>query len=504
MTLTEAPPAPAAREPEAPAVPAGSWFTTADHRRLGRLYIGTSLLFLLVGGAVGMLMRAELAEPGISLVGPDYGRLFSLHATVLPLLFLGPLWTGLATFIVPAQVGAPGLALPRLQATTFWLYALGGTLLLVSYVAGTPHGAGLTLSQPISGQGNAPTDLWIGSLGMVAVASVLAAVVLLTTIVRLRAPGARLLELPLFTWSVLVSSAVIVVATPVFVAGLLLLGLDQHFGGPFFADTTAGTQVVWQHMLWLFGRPEVYLLTLPALGAACDIAATAARRPLPGGPAPRVLLAAFGVLSLGAWAAGTEVASAVVLPTYSLLTALVVVPIGLLALMWLGTVVGAPLRFHLPVLHVLGALALLAFAAVNTGVAAVQDVQGGSAWTTGHLHAGVFGPPVVLAAGALHQWAPRLLGRRLLAGLGLVEVALLTGGFLVMGLASYLLGYDGAPWHVGDMADQGSWTNLNRLAAAGGVLVVLGVLALVANLLVGGRRRPLTDDDDVTIGWVGS
>ena len=358
MTLTEQRPAPATGEPDVrPAT--GNLFTTADHRRLGALFIGAAFLFLLVGGAVGVLLRAETVEAGVSLVGDDFERLFSLHATVTPLLVLAPLWVGLATVLVPPQIGAPGLAFPRLQATAFWMYLLGGALLVVSYIAGAPHDAGLSLAQPITGRGNDPTDLWVASMGLVAVASVLAAVVLVTTIVREKSPHARLLELPLFTWSVLVTSAIVLLAAPVFVMGLLLLGIDQHFGGTFFAETTAGTQVVWQHMLWLFGRPDVYLLLLPGLGAACDIAVTASRRPLPGGNAPHVLLAAFGFLSLGAWAGGTEVANAVVLPTFSVLTALTVVPVALLALLWLGGIASAPLRFHLPVLHVLGALLLL-------------------------------------------------------------------------------------------------------------------------------------------------
>jgi heme/copper-type cytochrome/quinol oxidase subunit 1 len=258
-------------------------------------------------------------------------------------------------------------------------------------------------------------------------------------------------------------------------------------------------------MLWLFGRPEVYLLLLPALGAASDVAVSAARRVLPGGPAPYVLIGAAGILTLTAWAAGTEVADSVVLPTYTPLTALIVAPVGLLALLWLGGIASAPLRFHLPVLHVLGALLLLAFAAANAGIAAVKDVDGGSAWSTGHLHAGLFGPVVLLAAAALHQYGPRLFGRRLSTGLGLIEAALLIGGFLLMGLASYLLGYDGAPWHSADVVGPDSWKNLNRLAAGGGVLVLLGVLALVADVLFGGFA-PVRDDqgdDDATIGWAG-
>ncbi|MEY2478649.1 MAG: cytochrome c oxidase subunit [Actinomycetota bacterium] len=507
MTLTQAPPGQAGAEPPASAAPApATILTAADHKTVGRLYIAASLLFLLVAGVVGMLLRVELAEEGVKVVGDDFARLFSLHSTVAPILFLAPFWTGLATVIVPLQIGAPNVAFPRLQATTFWLYVVGGVLVIGAYAVDTPNGAGLALSSPFSGRGNAATDVWIMGLLLVSVASVLAAGVLLTTIVKLRAPGMTLLRAPLFTWSVFATSAVVLLATPVFIAGLLLLYLDQHFGGTFFAAATTGSSEVWQHMLWLYGRPEVFLLALPGLGAACDIVVTAARGPLPGrGPVrleARVALVLFAFLSLGAWAADAPARDAVVLPTVTAFTGLVIVPVGILALLWLGA--GRDIRrFHFPLLHVAGALLLVAIAVINVIVAAVKDVDGGTAWATGHLHVAFFGAPLVLAIGAVHHWAPKLVGRRLSTGLGALELVLVVLGVGIMGLASYLLGYDGAPWHVADLAGKGSWQNLERLAAAGGALLTAGVLLFVANLMMGGRGKAVEDNPvgGVTLEW---
>jgi cytochrome c oxidase subunit I len=503
MTLTEAPPEQAGSEPPASAAPArATILTSADHKTVGRLYVGASLLFLLVAGVVGMVLRAELAEPGVDLVGNDYGRLFSLHATVAPLLFLGPFWTGLATLLVPLQIGVSGLAFPRLQTTSFWIYFVGGALVLGAYVADAPNGAGLSLSSPLTGAGNDATDVWILGLMLVAVASILAAANLVTTIVKLRAPGMSLQRTPFFTWSVFASSVVVLLATPVFVAGLLLLYLDQHYGGAFFARATAGSADVWQHSLWLFGRPEIYLLALPGLGAACDIVVTAGRGPLPGKGAARGALVAFAFLSLGAWAADAPSRDAVVLPTYTWFTGLVILPVGMLALLWLGAGRGIR-RFHLPLLHVAGALVLIAVGVLNVLVAAAKDVDGGTAWSTGHLHVVAFGVPLVLAMGAAHHWAPKLVGRRLPAGLASIELLLVLLGLLVMGLASYLLGYDGAPWHVADVSDQSSWINLQRLAGAGGALVVVGVLIFVVDLLVGGRGKAAEGNPvgGVTLEW---
>jgi cytochrome c oxidase subunit 1 len=507
MTLTQAPPGQAGAEPPASATAApATVLSAADHKTVGRLYIATSLLFLLVAGVVGLLLRVELAEEGVKVVGDDFGRLFSLHSTVAPLLFLGPFWTGLATVIVPLQIGAPNLAFPRLQSASYWLYLVGGGLVLAAYAIGTPHGAGLALSAPFSGQGNRATDIWIMGLLLVAVASVLAAGGLLTTIVKLRAPGMTLLRAPLFTWSVFVTSAVVLLATPVFIAGLLLLYLDQHFGGTFFAGATKGSAEIWQHMLWLYGRPEVFLLALPGLGAACDIVVTAARGPLPGrGPVrleARIALALFGFLALGAWAADAPSRHAVVLPTTTVLTGLVLVPVAILALLWLGAGRGIR-RFHFPLLHVVSALLLVGVAVINVAVAAAKDVDGGTAWATGHLHVAFVGAPLVLAIGAAHHWAPKLVGRRLSTGLGALELVLVLLGVLVMGLASYLLGYDGAPWHVADLAGKDSWTNLERLAAAGGALLTAGVVLFALNLLTGGRGKPVEDNPfgGVTLEW---
>ena len=316
MTLTEAPPgqAGASRRPPPPPhrAPCSPPPTT---RRSAVSTSASSLLFLLVAGVVGLLLRVELAEQGVKVVGDDFGRLFSLHSTVAPLLFLGPFWTGLATVLVPLQIGAPRARLPppaghRASGST----SSAGSWCSSPTSSDTPHGAGLALSTPFSGQGNAATDLWI--MGLAAGGRGLGAG-------RRRAahddrascarPGMTLLR----------AAAVHVerlrhqrasccsprrCSSPACCSSYL----DQHFGGAFFAAATAGSaEVVWQHMLWLYGRPEVYLLALPGLGAACDIVVTAAasvRFPAGPGRPRRVALAAVGFLSLSAWAAGTEVA----------------------------------------------------------------------------------------------------------------------------------------------------------------------------------------------------
>ena len=508
MTITET-------RPDAPAPvdappPAGSegFAATADHKLLGLLFLGGALLFYIVGGVVGMVLRGELADEGVSIIGGSYNRLFSLHATVTALLFLPPAWIGLATYVVPLQIGSGRLALPRLHAFAAWLFLLGGALMVAGYILGPPVGLGLANSVPTAAPAHGANNanaLVIVAMAMVATATVLAAVDLAVTVLKLRTPGLTLRRLPMFSWATLVSSLVTVLSTPVFIGGLVLLYLDQRFGGTFFAPGNVAGRTVWQHSLWLFGRPEIYLLVLPGLGAASDIVATHCRRPLVSLAAARTAIAMFGVLSFGSWADGTKVADALVLPTYTPLTTLVLVPLAIVTLVWFATLAKGRPQPHPSVLFVIGAVLLVAVGALHALAAAAAEVHG-RAWTTGHLHTVVFGSPTLLLAGAVYHWAPKLFGRELSAGMGRLAALGLFGGFFLMGLGSYLLGYDGGPAHVKDFSFSASATTYSLLAAVGGVVVLLGALAMLADVMVAGAGRSVASGPDdpyegLTLEW---
>lgn len=514
MTMTETRPE-AAGPPPGDAAPAEfparqTLFATSDHKRLGLAFLAGAFVFLLVGGVVGMVLRAELVNEGVQLAGDNYRRLFGLHATVSTLLVIAPAWIGLATHVVPLQIGAGRVAFPRLTAFALWTFLLGGALTLVAYVVGSPDGFGLSSSTPIPGTPGGsldePTTLLIAGVALVAAATVLAALSLIVTVLKLRAPGLTLRRLPMFSWATLLTGLVTLLATPVFLAGLTLFYLDHRFGGILFAGGAG--QAIWQHTLWLFGRPEIYLLLLPGLGAACDIVATHAGRPLLGEDGARAAITWFALLSLGAWAAGQGVADALVLPTYSVLTALVAVPVGLVVLVCLATVATGRRRVHPSLLFVTGFVLLLGFGALHAVVAGIVGVDG-EAWTTGHLHTVAFGPPVLLLAAAVYHWAPKLFGRQLSAPLGNACFLALFGGFLLMGLGGYLLGYDGAPARLGDFPFTGNGTTFGGLAALGAGLVVAGVLALGAEVLRAaaglGLGRTVDDPyDGLTLEWATS
>ena len=509
MTLTATRPAqsPGPSSAEASGAPAprrGSPFTTSDHKRIGRYYLAAAIVFVLVGTAVALVMEIQLSSVGSTLVGTQYDRLFSLHTTVSSLLFLPLLFTGLATYLVPLQIGARRLAFPRVQALAFWGTVVGGLLLLSSYTFGRPNGFGIAypVALPFAKAGaSRATDLWTASLILITFCAILAAANLFTTVVKLRAPGLTMSRVPAFSWSVLAVSAAIMLAAPVFVGGLLLLYLDEHFGGGVFNPNQVGGNLVWQHLLWLYGRPDVYLVVVPALGGLTDVIATHARRPLLQPLAAKALIFATMVLCFGILAADQTIEQAVLVPTPSVLSLLVAAPIGLLALLWLGTIRPASLHVHVSLLYVAGFVLLLLAGAVNGVIAPSQHLHGGlagagSTWTVGQVHAVLFGAPTLAAFGAVYHWAPKIYGKALNAGLGALQWLLLLGGFAVSALGSWLGGYDGAPWHVMTYSGPkaGTYADYAKLSAAGGALVALGLLVFVANATVtwlGARHTPV-------------
>lgn len=502
---------------ETPAAPASLapayadvWLDTADHKRLGLLFVYASFLFLVASGAAALVVGAKQAAPGVNLAGSTVARLYGLHTQSGVLLFLTALWIGLATYVVPLQIGAGRLALPRLSAFGFWVYLFGGVCFLVSYLAGQVNGLGITQSSPlpvVPGGVDTATMLWIVSLAMVSVGFLLASASLVVTVAGLRTDGMTLLRVPAFSWATLVAGAVALVSTPVFLGGLLLLGLDQRFGGSLFAPSTNGSLAIWQRTVWLYGRPDVYLLTIVALGAASDLVATHAHRPLLEHRAALALLALMGVLSLGAWTGGASATQAVIVPTFNVVTAAIAVPLGATVLMWLGTAARGEPGFHVSLLFVVGAIGLWIIGAANALGAAlhhVNGVTGASTWIAGNVHTVVVGPPTLIAFGAIYHWAPKMWGRPLRAAAGALVFFATFAGLAATGLAYYFLGYNGAP--LGQTTGITSYQQgLYVLAEVGGVLVVIGVLLLLADLATSGRRSGDATLDDpyrgLTLEW---
>ncbi len=300
-----------------------------------------------------------------------------------------------------------------------------------------------------------------------------------------------MIRVPAFTWSILAVSTGILLSAPVFAAGLLLLYLDQHFGGGVFAPAQVHGNLLWQHTLWLYGRPDVYLVIVPALGALTDVVATHARRPLLQPAAAKAFIFLALILCFGILAADGSIEKAVLIPTPTVLTLLIAAPVGLLVLLWLGTIRPRQLHGHLSLAYVAGFVLLLVAGAVNGAIAPSQHLHGGltgagSAWTVGQVHALLFGAPTLAAFAAITHWAPKIYGKGLNLVLGALQFVCLFVGFLVMAFGQWLAGYDGAPWHVSSYVGSraSSWATYAGLSSAGGVLVALGLLLFAGNAAI--------------------
>ncbi|GAC1537360.1 MAG: cytochrome c oxidase subunit I [Acidimicrobiales bacterium] len=526
MTLTASPPderleaqppgAPSPDvSPDAPVLPE-SLFTTSDHKRLGRAFLVAATLFVLVSAVVGVILEIELSARGVAIVGNEYGRLYSLHSTAGALLFLPGLFLGLAFYVVPLQIGARRLVFPRMAALALWSYVVGGILLLSSYAFGRPNGAGITLSLPlvpVRGVSRA-TDLWVASMGLITIAVLLASATLFVTVLKCRVEGMTMARVPAFSWSIFTVSAATLLSAPVFLAGLLILYLDQHFDGNVFAARQVNGGLIWQHLLWLYGRPDVYLVAVPCLGALTDIVTTHSRRRLLQPIVAKGLIVAAAVLSFGIEASNASVERAVLLPTPSVLSAAVAVPIALLALLWLGTIRPNQLRPHVSLLYLAGFLLVLVAGALNAVIAPSQHLVGGvngSEWTVGQIHALLFAAPTLAAFAGIYHWSPKIWGRGLHQVLGALQALLLLGGFLLTSLGAWLAGYAGAAWHLDDYAGRraGDYFNYAKLSSAGGVLVALGLLVFLANVAMtakhvrGAHVEDLPGDpyDGSTLEW---
>ena len=475
------------------------WLTTTDHKKIGAMYIFTSFLFFLSGGVMALFIRAELAFPGVQFVDPEtYNQLFTMHGTTMIFLFVMPMFTGLANYIVPLQIGAADMAFPRINALSFWMIPLGGLLLYSGYAVGGAANAGWTGYAPLSTQGGAGLDLWLVALVLLGMSSVLGAINFMATIFKMRAPGMTLLRMPLFVWNTLVTSVLLLFAVPVLTAGLMMLFIDRNYGGGFFDPALGGNPVLWQHVFWFFGHPEVYILILPAFGIVTEILPVFSRKPLFGYKAFVFATASIGALGFSVWAHHMFTTGAVYLPFFSFFTFLIAVPTGIKFFNWLATMWRGQVRLSTPMLYALGFIALFliggldgAFLAVVPFDFHVQDTY----WVVSHLH-------YVLVAGAvfgifagLYYWWPKITGRMFDERLGKWQFVLLFVGTNLTFFPQHLLGLDGMIRRIVDYAPNPGWPELNLLSSIGAFMIAASMLPFIWNVFIT-LRSPRNAPDD--------
>jgi cytochrome c oxidase subunit 1 len=467
---------------EEPAGLAG-WLVTGDHKRIGRLYIATALLFLVAGTAIGAVVGAERVDSGLQVFDDAemLRQIHSLHGSVSVFLFLVPVLLGLATYVVPLQVGAANVAFPRLSALSFWGYLVSGGILIAAYAAdGGPGG----------GDADA-VDLWLVALAGLTASTVIALISVLTTIVVLRAPGMTLLRAPAFSWSVLVGGGLTLLAAPVLVATLAVLFIAHHHGG---GEPPGG-----QEITWFFGLPQVYLLVVPVAGIAAEIVPVLARvRPVRSGPVAAVI-AALALFGFGAFAQPPGVIDE---PAVAVVTIAAVLPaLALLAVLADTLRRGGRPAVASPLLFAMGAVLLLFLGALAGGAAVIDPLDlEGTTWVTGQLHLVLLGAGVLGAFAGLSWWAPKIWGAplgewpaRVAFLLTFLGVLLVAGPDLVTGLVNDL-----EP-AAADFDDDSLNVTMNVVAEIGAGVVILGVLAFVAAVI----QAAGAPDDAVADPWEG-
>ncbi|HEX2903309.1 MAG TPA: cbb3-type cytochrome c oxidase subunit I, partial [Jatrophihabitans sp.] len=333
---------------------------TTDHKLIGRMYLVTSFIFFMIGGLLALVMRAELARPGMQFLTPEqYNQLFTMHGTIMLLFFATPSVFAFANLVLPLQIGSPDVAFPRLNAFSYWLYLFGATLAVAGFA--TPGGAadgGWTFYLPLNDAINSPgtgTDFWIIGLAISGLGTILGGVNMVTTVITLRAPGMTLFRMPIFTWNILVTSLLVLLAFPILTSALLVLYIDRHLGAQVFASQNGGA-ILWQHLFWFFGHPEVYILALPFFGIVSEIFPVFSRKPIFGYKGLVLATLSIGALSLTVWAHHMFATGAVLLPFFSFLSFLIAVPTGLKFFNWIGTMWKGSITFETPMLFSVGFL----------------------------------------------------------------------------------------------------------------------------------------------------
>jgi cytochrome c oxidase subunit 1 len=484
------------------------WLTTTDHKRIGILYISSAFAMFLIGGLLAMEMRTELAAPGLQLVSEEgFDQLFTMHGTIMLLLFGTPMAIGLANAIVPLQIGAAEMAFPRLNALSFWLFLFGALIVLSGFLtAGGPAAAGWTGYVPLSGATYEPTiglDLWIVGLALVGVSSIIGSINFIVTIYNRRAPGMLMFRMPIFTWNILVTSLLILFAFPPLTGALAMLFIDRHFGGAFFDPSHGGSAILWQHLFWFFGHPEVYILILPFFGVITEIVSTFSRKPVFGYVSFVFATMAIASLSMAVWAHHMFTTGAVSLPFFSIASFAIAVPTGIKFFNWIATMWRGHLTFETPMLWAIGFLYLFLLGGITGIIVAspaldfhLQDTY----FVVAHFHNTLIGGSVFAIFAATYYWFPKLTGRRLSERLGRIQFVLWLVGFTLTFLPQYQLGLDGMPRRIADYAAATGWSDLNLLSTIGSAIMGIGVVPFLL-AVAGALRRP---PDQPANPWGGS
>ncbi|HET7529822.1 MAG TPA: cytochrome c oxidase subunit I [Mycobacteriales bacterium] len=480
------------------------YLTTTDHKVIGHLYLITSFAFFLIAGLMAELMRTELARPNLQFMSNEqYNQLFTMHGTLMLLMFATPLFVGFTNVIMPLQIGSPDVAFPRLNMLSYWFFLFGSLIVMGGFL--TPGGAasfGWYAYSPLTDATHSPgvgSDLWVMGLALSGFGTILGGVNFITTILCMRAPGMTMFRMPIFTWNVLVTSILVLVAFPVLAAALLGLEADRKFGAHIF-DPANGGAILWQHLFWFFGHPEVYIVALPFFGIITEVIPVFSRKPVFGYKGLVFATIAIAALSITVWAHHMFSTGAVLLPFFSLMTYLIAVPTGVKFFNWIGTMWRGSITFDTAMLFSIGFLITFLLGGLTGVMLASPPIDfhvTDTYFVVAHFHYVLFGTVVFAMFAGFYFWWPKMTGTMLNERLGKVHFWTLLIGFHLTFLVQHWLGVEGMPRRYADYLPGEGFTTLNTVSTIGAYVLGLSMLPFMWNVWrswVGRNERVLGDD----------
>ena len=476
--------------------------TSTDHKVIGYLYLGTSFAWFLIGGILALLLRAELTRPGMQFLSSEqYNQVFTMHGTIMLLMFATPLFVGFANVIMPLQIGAADVAFPRMNMLSYWLYLFGGIVAFAGFL--TPGGAasfGWTAYAPLSNDIYSPgigADLWIMGLAVSGLGTILGGVNFVTTIFTMRAPGMTMFRMSIFSWNVLLTSILVLIAFPPLAAALLALESDRLFGSLIF-DPANGGAMLWQHLFWFFGHPEVYILALPFFGIASEIFPVFSRKPIFGYKGLVAATIAIAALSVAVWAHHMYTSGQVLLPFFSFMTFLIAVPTGVKFFNWIGTMWRGSLTFETPMIWVIGFLVTFLLGGLTGVILASPPLDfavSASYFVVAHFHYVLFGTVVFAMFAGFYFWWPKMTGRMLNETLGKIHFWTLFLGFHATFLIQHWLGIKGFPRRYADYLASDGFTWMNMVSTLGSTLLAISMIPFAINVWIT-RKSPKVESND--------
>ena len=485
-----------------------SWLTTVDHKRIGLLYIGTALVFFAIGGLLALLIRTQLATPAEHVLTKNsYNQVVTMHGTTMIYLVIVPILAGFGNYLVPLMIGARDMAFPRLNALSYWLYFFGGVVLMLSFFA--KHGAargGWTMYTPLASlhmPGNGP-DLWILGLHVLTISSVAGAINFVVTIHNMRTPGMSWMRIPLFCWTIVTYAWLLLIALPPLSAGLTLMLLDRQAGTHFFDPGHGGSPILYQHVFWFFGHPEVYIMVLPAMGMISEILPVFSRKPIFGYKAVALSTAGIAFYSLLVWAHHMfAVGMPIGLDIFFMISSMIIaIPTGVKIFNWLATIWRGSISFDTPMLWALGFIAVFTLGGISGIFLAAFPIDWAvtdTYFVVAHLHYVLFGGSMFGIFGGLYYWWPKMFGRILDETLGKLHFWLTFVGFNLTFFPQHMLGMLGMPRRVYTYHSGGLWEGYNIASTIGSYVMAAGMLVFVANVVKTSRTGPRAGNDP----WLG-